>query len=297
MSEPYNTYQMMQRGMYPAAGKAYRMAVARERARQNISRLANSASALVRQRSLPLGKAKGVRAIVRKEISRLSENKFTITPYSLNLNTAVASNPVTVPIFPSLSNGASRYQRLGNRVRVKKCTVKGTITGLPYNATTNPAVGPVFVKMWVISSIQQQQQFTTVPTSIQTDFFDYGNGGTAGGTTGPAGTLLDLSLDVDPESWRVHRSAIVRLGITASTSSTSGALVNDNSEWSHNFSFDLSNIYKVLKFADQTTAGLPTNHNLYLIFQPVYGVSTVTPLVTHVPAAMQCVVRVEYEDF
>lgn len=234
--------------------------------------------------------SKTIKRYVKRVIHANQENKFTISVVN-NADVAVANAtaPYNQNVGLVLGQGTGRSNRIGTKVRVMKASIRGHISLKPYNATTNSKTSPIAVKMYLVSFVQQNP--TSLPAVASTGFFNY-----VTGSTGWGGSILDHSLSVSSEDVKVLATKTIRLGITASTSLTSGAAWNDNSKSSAPFYFNFTKHYKgKLLFPDSATASYCNNKNIFLIVSPVYSDLT-TAAASQVPCAITSSTEIEFED-
>ena len=233
--------------------------------------------------------SKAVKSFVKKAIHRSQENKVFIR-YGANntITTASGGNPTYLNLVPTPTQGVAQNQRIGNSIKVVKAYIRGHVNLLPYNASTNPYVGPVYVKMWVCSN-KQYNTATISGTSIATDFFELGSG-----SAGFQGNMLDLDFTANKDNWIIHKTKTFELGTTAVAgfASANSSAWNDNSRFTRPFYFSLgSKMRKKLNFVD--TATDPTNINMFLVFQAVYADGSSSAVNS---AEFHYTSRYEYED-
>lgn len=214
----------------------------------------------------PVSSEAKIRSIARNELLRTAEKKH-YTLYAANQSITVASStfPASAYITPQLSQGTQDAQRIGNKVKCVGGTVTGFVNLLPYNAVTNTAPPPSWVKIW-LCSYKRQQTNSITNTDADSAFFRVNNANLAF-----QGTMLDMCLPVNDDSWMVHDTRQFKIGATAAnaagTSPLSSGTWTDDSEMSKKFTFDLKGVIGTLTFNDATV--VPTNKNLWLLFQVV----------------------------
>jgi len=267
MSEPANTFFLMNRGRFPAAMRTYKRSV-----------LAKTVAE--KRRSKSQG------TVARRELKKLldsrCERKYIISRGgNIAITTSVGVTPYALSLLPSLATGANRHTRIGNDISVKKIKIVGRVNLLPYNATTNPVNAPIAVKMWVLSSAAYNEIGAFSGTPAATAFFK-------SDTTpaGMAGTVNDLTQDVDDENFKVYAMKTIELGLTSATNTHPSTSVQafDNSNFSAPFAFDVTRYFPKLKYNDTSSSSIPTNRNCWLVIQPVSldGQSlSVTPVEIH----------------
>ena len=231
-----------------------------------------------------------IRRYVRSAIHRQIENKKWVD-YSLNntITTASASFPSYTNLMPVIAQGTGQMGRIGNKINVRRAMVKGFVNLLPYNATTNPKVGPLMVKIWVCTSKKYHTHLIT-STAIDSNFFETGNG-----SYGFSGSLLDNMFKNNDSEWKIHATKQFELGASSwgGVSSTYNPISNDNSRFIQPFYFNLTKALKKNLLYNDNTSSYCTNQSLFLVFQAVYADGTSTAVQA---AEFHHTVEVEYED-
>lgn len=233
-----------------------------------------------------------VKKYVKRVISSQAENKYLISRGTNQvINTTAAATPTAVSLLPSLANNASRSGRNGNVIRLKKGFISGRVNLLIYNSVTNPNGCPIAVKMWVLSSKAYNEIGAFSGTPAATAFFKSDTS-----PAGMSGSVLDLTQSVDDENFIVYQQKTIVLGTSAATNnfpSTSVDAYTANS-FSAPFYFNWSKHVKTLKYNDTSSSSIPTNRNLWLVFQ---AVSLDGRSVTTAPAEFHYTIENHYEDF
>lgn len=235
--------------------------------------------------------SKAVKKYVKSTISKQLENKYSILNLTnQGITTCVAATPTAISLLPSLASASNRYSRVGNSIHLKRGYISGRINLLIYNSVTNPNGCPIAVKMWLLSSAQYNEIGAFSGTIAATAFFKGANA-----PQGMSGSVLDLTQPVEDENFRVYAQKTIILGTSAATNnfpSTSVDAYTTNS-YSAPFYFNWSKHVKLLKYNDTTSASIPTNRNLWLVFQ---AVSLDGRSVTTSPAEFHCTIVNEFED-
>ena len=231
---------------------------------------------------------KSITKIVKSIISRQAENKAW---FDYGANQAIyctsGGTPTNKNLVPLLNQGTGHSQKIGNEVRVKSAYIRGHVNILPYDATLNPAPLPLYVKIWITSCKSQHNTALSV-TDIGNAFFDIVNS-----SVGFQGSMLDMDFTPNKDSWTVHASKVFKIGVGYS-SATGPTLVNsyfDNSPMSVPFYFNIGKYLKTIKYSDNN---VPTNRNLFIVFQAVPANGSAP--VGNAPAEFHYSTRVEYED-
>jgi len=210
---------------------------------------------------------KSIKRYVKRTIAQNAENKFLISRgTNVQISTAVGVTPTAISLLPSLASGSSRHTRVGNSIKLKKGFISGRVNLLPYSSLTNPNGCPIAVKMWLLSSKAYNEIGAFSGTPAATAFFKSDTS-----PAGMSGNVLDLTQSVDTENFIVYAQKTVVLGTSAATNnfpSTSVDAYTANS-FSAPFYFNWSKHVKSLKYNDTSSSSIPTNRNLWLVFQAV----------------------------
>jgi len=205
--------------------------------------------------------SKAVKSYVKRTISANIENKVHVD-YAVNQSITTASGGSAIThrqLLPSLIQGVSSGQRIGNNIKVKSAVIRGSVNLLAYNITTNPVIIPAYVMVWVLRSKLKNQGFGA--SNAPHDLFDAGNS-----TVGPQGNLLDTMFPINSQSWICCYKRKIKLGATTNVSPVNGFA--DMSSYSVPFTISYGKHIKTLKYDDSTTGGqsIPVNTNLNIVF-------------------------------
>jgi len=221
----------------------------------------------------PKGKfPRGLKTLVSQTVRSLSEQKIVVaTGSNVALPAASLATPNHLNLCPQISQGTAHNTRTGNEVRVSSATVRGHVTILPYNATTNTLGAPALVKIW-ICRYKNANVASMASTNADTAFFD-----TGAGTTGMATTIVDMSLYPNLDSWDVLETKTFKVGI-ASQSTQFPVGINaffDNSPCVVPFEFQVGKYLKgPLMYQD--ASNVCTNKNLFFVIEAVYAQGNIT---------------------
>lgn len=220
--------------------------------------------------------SKKIKSYVKRAIHSNIENKEVLV-YAANQTlttnqSGLLNGSTAVQLLPSLAQGTGDNNRVGNCVRVVRGSIKGHVNLKPADGITNPLSTPCNVKMWLIRDIAEAHQLPLnggVFTTYLDQFFR-GNG-----TTLPfQGNLLDMSLPVDDQHFRVLKTKQFEIGATYA--SATGAVGTggyfDNSKMIIPFYFNWAKYAKKqIKYSETNPVSTtqPINDNLYLIVQVV----------------------------
>jgi len=229
-----------------------------------------------------------VKQYVKRYIHGQTENKIWVS-YAANqaITTASGSYPTALSLVPQVAQGTTQFTRIGNKIKVVKGFIRGHVNLLPYNATSNPWIGPLYVKMW-LCKYKKVNSGTVADTNIDGFFFDSASGG-----TGFQGNMLDMELTNNKDSWIVYKTKTFELNQTATIGVTSGTSAPDNSKYSMPFYFSFGRHIRRQINYEATVAGAPNNANLFLVFQVVNADGSATAVQA---AEYHFNTRVEYED-
>lgn len=204
---------------------------------------------------------KRVNALVKKRSMDLLEKKKWIL-YAANQPIAVSNGGAVFPfqscLTPQVTQGTGDGLRIGNKLKVLSADLNICVNLLPYNATTNPLPTPIWARILVMD-YKKQKTNNIANTDIQTALFTVN-----AGTVGPQGTPLDMTLEVNNESWSVYHDEVFRLGSTApsSTGPVSSGSYFDNTQMSVRKSIQLKPTGTYM-YNDATV--VPTNKSCWLV--------------------------------
>ena len=223
---------------------------------------------------------------IKRVIHQQIENKV-YTNYEANriitTNTG-SSAPTQFGLLPVLSQGTTVSTRIGNQVRIMKSVFRYKINMLPYNATTNP-IGPMWIKMWVIS-LKNKSQFQGSPGAS-----DYNNFFQVGSTNlNFQGYTLDTMFGVNKELFTVHTTRLHMLGSAQVAAGTNVSVGAGNPVASG--AIYLDKYAKICKFNDAQTD--VTNHSLWLVCQAVRTDGTIGT--NELTSEIHYIHDIQYED-
>jgi len=229
-----------------------------------------------------------VKTYVKKAMHAAAENKMWIS-YAANqpITTASGSFPTALSLVPQVAQGLTQFTRIGNKIRVVKGFIRGHVNLLPYSATSNPWIGPLYVKMW-LCKCKKVNSGTVGDTNIDGFFFDSASGG-----TGFQGNMLDMELTNNKDNWIVYKTKTFELNQTATIGVTSGTSAPDNSKYTMPFYFSFGRHLRRQLNYEGTGAANPNNANMFLVFQVVNADGSTTAVQA---AEYHFNTRVEFED-
>lgn len=228
-------------------------------------------------------KAPALRKMIRKEISRVAENKTAqFYDFSAGLRTVSSSDFSAQNIFPLgpnsafspiINQGTAQSDRIGNRIKTKKLVVKGTLIPMPLNNTTNTAPQPLLIKIWIMYD-------KTNPTAQPDpkgafDFFQLG-----GSSIGFANDTRDMWAPVNEDRYRILTTRTYKLGYSqyGSVGSAGNSMYYNNNDFPfiQNFSIDCTKYYpKDVRFNDNNA--LPTTRGLFMLVECVAANGNLLP--------------------
>jgi len=229
------------------------------------------------------------KAYVKKLIHANIENKVynawdvnRTIPSALSGTTA----PAAVYLLPQLSQGTGAGQRIGNEVKLVGGYVRGFVNLLPYNSVTNPFVHQ-HVRIMIIS--YKQDNIATAPT--WSNLFE-GNSS----SNGFQANMLDMLFDINKTEYTLHYSKVLQLGAASQSNQTNGVAGQffDKAPFSAKFSFDLGKKYKGKLLFDDAISSVPSNKNMFMVFQSVNSDGSASSLL--VPAEFHYQAQWKYED-
>lgn len=149
--------------------------------------------------ALRKAKKQSIAKVVKSVLSRNLEVKCVTDPTTYvsvtNITSATTSlsgsylvaSPSNSAWGYTITNGTSNAQRIGNRVRTKRCILDYVVQPHPYNATTNPVLYPFIIRFYLFKNKIAPTSDPTA-TQITTQFLE--NGATMVGLTG---SVMDLN--------------------------------------------------------------------------------------------------------
>jgi len=224
---------------------------------------------------------------ISRAISRRLENKI-IVDYAANQTILPASStvaPTSRYLLPLLSQGLGQGNRIANQIHIRKAR-----TSLYINTKRtgdNMINNPLMIRVWLVSS--KIVNSNTAPA--WNEFFQTGN------LSAPfQQTMLDMILPVNKNEFVVYFDKTYKVGlgaILASNIDTTNSL--DNSSMNHRIDIDWEQHFKsAIDYNDTNT--VPTNRNLFLLFQCVRADGAAMVSSTESGAEFHIANTVSYED-
>lgn len=246
------------------------------------------------------GKAKTVRAVVKREIGLLAESKvvnYTAQPYLQGIATGSFSTigEGIIPLSPfagfvDIPQGTGQGARVGNYVRTKKCILSMVMSIQPYNAIYNIVPKPMMIKCWFVKFKGQSNS-----TASLTGFFQ--NGSTSSNLTG---FLSDFTQEVNKEAVTLLGSKIFKIG-NANISGTGNLPVNQffaNNDYPLNVlvNLDVTKYLSAKYHWQDSTTTTPTNDPTYMVIEAVNADNTQV-VASSRPGLLGYTVTYHYTDF
>lgn len=235
----------------------------------------------------PVKKTSLVKTIKRVIHSQIENKILTTYQSNIALNYAgTLTNPSYVNLTPSPSLGTGVAGRIGNQIRMVKCNIRGFVNLLPYNVSTNPYTGPIYVKMWLCRRKLVNINSGGVPgTNDFSQFFDTGSS-----SVGFQSNMLDMVFKPNNMYWTCLSQRKIQL---SNTYQQVPELTPGNSNVSVPFNYSFAKHLGLLKYNDSNV--FPSNKELFLVFQTVWANGT-TLMATQNMAEIHYQVSWEYED-
>lgn len=241
----------------------------------------------------------GIKKMVRSEIARNIENKtfqFLGTSHDILPSTSPGFDANIIPCYPApgylaINNATGQGNRVGNSIKIKNLSIKGTVFSRPYNSVSNPTPSPVQIKFWFFYDKTAPSSVPTPATSA--DFFQFGNS-----ALGFQNEFFDHKMPINTDRYRVLTTRTVKVGYSSYTGTgaqpQSGNFNNNDFRLNANLSVNLTkHCIKNCKFRDNNA--LPTSRGIYMVCQPIYADGSAMASST-IPARMEYMMSVVYED-
>lgn len=232
-------------------------------------------------------KALLARNVENKSVQSVDLNRALYSSNSALFTTvntfAVSPNSTTMPI----NQGTGQGDRIGNKIKTKKLTFKGTIVPIGTGAT-NTAPRPLQARILIMYAKQDPNTIYNPSSNL------YQLGGTE---IGPRNDLVDMWAPINKDVYTVLADRTIKLGFAQydpTMASTSGFWSNNDFKLNQNFSFDLTKHYiQQVKYNDNNSQ--PTTRGLFCTIVLAYADGTAMNQNT-IPCGMQYVMNYVYED-
>lgn len=135
----------------------------------------------------------------------------------------------------AIIQGVGQSQRIGNKIRITKATIKGTIVANQYNAVTNPNPVPIVVKM--VFFFAKTDPNTQPTPAFSADYYDFNNT-----VNGFRNDLVDQWAAINTEKYKVMGVRTFKLGFSTLDKvgpGVSGTTNYANNDFKYNASFSV----------------------------------------------------------
>ena len=231
---------------------------------------------------------------VKRIIHSQLENKV-LSGYAANqsiVNAGSITDPTRIILTPAITQGAGANQRTGNAVRVVKAHARGYVNLKPYNATNNSQSSPLYVKMWLCRRQTTNLTISSAPTTTDyAQFFQTGNSAVPFQSN-----MLDMTLFVNKDYWNVLATKTIQLcNVGYGSQASASNIAPGSSNVSAPFYFNLTKHLGLCKYNDNNASYLPTNKELFLVFQAVLADGSISGGILDA-CEFHYAVQYEYED-
>jgi len=202
---------------------------------------------------------------VKKVLIRSAETKtisaatnFNLAPYNgstpwLDINVGLN----TTNMIPS--QGTGQGDRVGNRIRTKRCILTGYLHPYGYDAVNNPTPKPLEVKLVILTNKQTPQGYPNV-----NNYFQRGNT-----SSGPSGTLNDIVSAPNKDVNTIYHQKVMKLGHASESGSGSSTVqafqANNDFRLNCKFRVDITKFLPKTYTFNDTTAGF-MERNVFMRF-------------------------------
>lgn len=214
-----------------------------------------------------------LKKLIKSTIQRSAEKKISnyvnLGQSVITANSSGAAGLI-IPLTPytggiDIIQGSSQDERVGNKIRTNKLTLKGTIVANQYNISSNPNPFPTVVQMFVF---WDKLNPTVIPDPYAAnDFFQFGSS-----TTDFRNDLVDTWAAVNTDRYHVVLRKQFKVGYSGydGTASQPNAQYFQNNDFKFNqkFSIDLTkHAVKNVTFNDNST--VPTTRGLFVMWNTI----------------------------
>lgn len=253
---------------------------------------------VVRRKSI---KRKGsLKRMVKKLIQKSAEKKRSnVVGTGLNVYTSAnvsGCDGVVQQISPGtgsfqIQQGTGQADRIGNRIKIVRCTLKGSMDPKPYSSVSNAIPLPVVVQLFVF---YDKDNTTIYPAPVSAgDFFQFGNTATTfrnDPVDGWAPVNSDRYVVVLRKKWKLGYASYMGTGTTVGAQ----GYANNDFKLNHEFKFDLTkHLVKNVRYDDNATD--PTTRGLWFVFI-AYGADGTAMPSQYIPANVQYSQDLIYTD-
>lgn len=206
---------------------------------------------------------KNFKRYVKKTIAGNIENKRYIV-YGNNgtITGPTASVPPTFNLFclPQVNQGTAQGQRIGDKIRIKRCRVSYQISQAPYDPTTNKD-SECLITVLILKA--KNTNAGVVPSQNWDNLFEVGTG-----TVSWQGTAMDTLFEINENLWTVVYKKVHLIGTYKGndfTGISSYRLPGNESNYvvRRSFALPLKHIKKLQCYNDNVSS-IPQTDNLWM---------------------------------
>lgn len=116
-------------------------------------------------------KSSSLRSVVRKEIHRMAENKINQSESTTYFFTQPIVTGQAYNLLPTINQGTGSSNRIGNKIRVLKFSIKL----LFYTFIQAPGTVPTYVDLYIFKYKNYSQALGSLPANAMNEFLDVNN--------------------------------------------------------------------------------------------------------------------------
>lgn len=235
---------------------------------------------------------KAVKTIVKREIARNVENKtyqYYTDAYNVYPSNHASFNTSFFPCHPAASylqidQGTGEGNRVGNKIVIRKLSIKGTLVAAAYDVTANPTPAPTVV---VMRFFRVRATPSTLPASMN-GFIQQGNT-----QLNLQNRLSDVWQSYNQDGYKCFCRRIFKIG-NSSDGGAGSMWGNNDFKINQNFNVDLTKyVMKHWRFNDTSTT--PVCPGIFCSIQAIRADDT-NFAATAIPVHASWALNIEYED-
>lgn len=196
---------------------------------------------------------KMIRRVARSVVSRNNETKQVTTLNDIYFNSSISAVSEFYSLIPAISQGVGDYQRIGQKIRMKYLTIKGSVSYETAIGTTNNL--PIYVDMFVLADKIQKSQNSSP--------HDYRILNASGSPVAYNGTGPYSHLPVNTEEFTLVKRIRKKLALNWAPGNTSTTITDPNQPLRAFFKLKIPVNRKVADY-ESASANLPQNCNYWL---------------------------------
>lgn len=193
------------------------------------------------------------------------------------------------------AQGTGQGDRIGNKIKTKKCIFRFELIPQPYDGTLNPQPQPMDIVMYIFK-VKNTNSLTGVQAIVTASFFQAGDNSAAF-----TGALSDANKLVNSDLILLHKRRIFKLGqaqpqlgAAASTAIANYALGNNDYKFNCIVNMDVTKyLYKTYTFNDTATV---TDETQTLVLFEVMNASGVAMTAGEVAAKISYGIHYQFTD-